>query len=177
MFIDFIFAIILLVACFKGFRKGLIVALFSMLALIIGLAAALKLSALVSEYLSTHTGTTGKWLPFVSFVIVFVIVIILVNLVAKLIQKSVELVLLGWINRLGGVIFYLLMYAIIFSILLFYLVQLKVVSDETIANSISYPFIKPLGPYVIDKLGEIIPLFKNLFGQLQSFFETLAKPA
>lgn len=177
MFIDFVFAIILLVACFKGFRKGLIVALFSMLALIIGLAAALKLSAVVSEYLSTNTGTTGKWLPFLSFVIVFVVVIILVNLVAKLIQKSVELVLLGWINRLGGVIFYLLLYAIIFSILLFYLVQLKVVSDETIANSISYPIIKPLGPYVIDKLGEIIPLFKNLFGQLQSFFETLAKPA
>ncbi len=177
MFIDFIFVIILLVACFKGFTKGLIVALFSMLALIIGLAAALKLSAIVSEYLSTETGTTGKWLPFLSFILVFIGVVILVNLAAKLIQKSVELVLLGWVNRLGGVLFYLLLYAIIFSIVLFYVVQLKLVSDETIANSISYTFIKPLGPFVIDKLGEIIPLFKNLFAQLQLFFEALAKPA
>lgn len=177
MFIDFIFVIILLVACFKGFTKGLIVALFSMLALIIGLAAALKLSAIVSEYLSTETGTTAKWLPFLSFILVFIGVVILVNLAAKLIQKSVELVLLGWVNRLGGVLFYLLLYAIIFSIVLFYVVQLKLVSDETIASSISYPFIKPLGPFVIDKLGEIIPLFKNLFAQLQLFFEALAKPA
>ena len=174
MFIDFIFAIIILVACFKGFRKGLIIALFSMLALIIGLAAALKLSAVVSEYLSSSTGATGKWLPFLSFILVFAAVVILVNLGAKLIQKSVEMVLLGWVNRLGGIIFYLLLYGIIFSIVLFYLVQLKVISDETIVKSISYPFIKPLGPFVIDKLGEVIPLFKNLFGQLQTFFENLA---
>ncbi len=176
MFIDFVFAIILVIAVYKGFSKGLIVALFSMLALIIGLAAALKLSAVVSEYLSTSTGTTGKWLPFLSFILVLFLVMLLVNLGAKLIQKSVELVMLGWINRLGGVIFYLLLYAILLSIVLFYLVQLKIVSDETVTNSISYPFIKPVGPYIIDKLGEVIPLFKNLFGQLQAFFENLAKP-
>lgn len=176
MFIDFIFAVLLIVACYRGFRKGLIIALFSMLALIIGLAAALKLSAVVSEYLSNNTGATSKWLPFLSFIIVFAAVVILVNLGAKLLQKSVEMVLLGWVNRLGGIVFYLLLYGIIFSILLFYLVQLKVVSDETIAKSITYPFIKPLGPFVIDKLGQVIPLFKNLFEQLQTFFENLGKP-
>lgn len=177
MFIDIIFALILVVACFKGFSKGLIVALFSMVAIIIGLAAALKLSAVVSEYLSNSTGATGKWLPFLSFILVLFVVVLLVNLGAKLIQKSVEMVMLGWANRLGGIIFYLLLYAIIFSILLFYLIQLKMVSAETIASSVSYPIIEPLGPFVINKLGDVIPIFKNLFGQLQTFFETLAKPS
>jgi membrane protein required for colicin V production len=33
--------------------------------------------------------------------------------------------------------------------------------------------VAPWGPKVIDNLGKIIPVFKDLFLQLQSFFENL----
>jgi membrane protein required for colicin V production len=33
--------------------------------------------------------------------------------------------------------------------------------------------VAPWGPKVINNLGKIIPVFKDLFSQLQSFFETL----
>ena len=39
--IDIAFAIILIIACIKGYQKGLIIAVFSIIAFIIGLAAAL----------------------------------------------------------------------------------------------------------------------------------------
>ena len=42
MILDIIFVIVLLLAIYKGLRKGLIVGLFSLVAVIIGLAAALK---------------------------------------------------------------------------------------------------------------------------------------
>ncbi len=47
MLIDIIVVILLVMAIFKGLRKGLIVAVFSFLAFLIGLAAALKLSTLM----------------------------------------------------------------------------------------------------------------------------------
>ena len=46
--IDIIFAILIVIAIFKGYRKGFIIAIFSVLAFILGLAAALKLSATIA---------------------------------------------------------------------------------------------------------------------------------
>ena len=173
MIIDIFFMLLLLLACFKGYSKGLIVALFSIIGFIAGLAAALKLSAYAAEKLSGSFNTSGKWLPFVSFLLVFLVVVLLVNLGARLLQKSVEMIMLGWANRLGGILLFIVLYSILLSVFLFYAVQLHFLSDEALAASVTYPYLKPIGPAVIDGLGTVVPIFKNLFTQLQDFFGQL----
>lgn len=170
MLIDAVFVLLLFIACFKGYQKGLIVAVFSLLAFVIGLAAALKLSATVADKLASGIHISGKWLPVISFISVFLIVVILVNLLAKLIQQSVELVLLGWVNRIGGILFFVLLYSFIYSIFLFYLVQLKMLKPAVTSESKCYFLIQPLGPFVINKIGVIFPFFADMFSQLQEFF-------
>ena len=170
MIIDIIFLMLMLLACVKGYSKGLIVALFSVLAFIAGLAAALKLSVYATEKLSGTFSSAGKWLPLISFVLVFLVVVILVNLVAKLIQKSVEMLMLGLVNRVGGMILFVLFYCILLSILLFYAVQLRIISAETVKASVAYPYIEPLAPKLMHALGSIIPWFKDMFEQLKEFF-------
>ena len=172
--IDIIFAVILIIAVIKGLRKGFVVALFSIVAFIIGLAAAIKLSAVVAVHLQNNVALSNRWLPFISFIIVFLAVVILVNLGGKLVEKTFEMAFLGWANRLGGAIFYVLLYIIIFSILLFYAEKINLIKEETISNSVTYPYIKPWGPAVMNGFGKIIPLFKDSFQQLESFFESLS---
>ena len=172
--IDLIFAVILIIAVIKGLRKGLVVALFSIVAFIIGLAAAMKLSAVVAVYLQKNVAVSNQWLPVISFIIVFIVVVVLVNLGGKLVEKTFEMAFLGWANWLGGAIFYLLLYTIIVSIFLFYAEKINLVKQEMISNSIVYPYIKPWGPAVINTFGKIIPLFKDSFQQLESFFEKLS---
>ena len=175
MFIDIVFLILLLLACVKGYSKGLIIALFSVIGFIAGLAAALKLSDYAAEKLSGTFNSSGKWLPFISFLLVFLVVVILVYLGARLIQKSIEMVMMGWINRIGGVILYILLYSILFSIFLFYAVQLRLLSAETINASQAYSYLQPLGPFIINSLGSVIPVFKDMFVQLQDFFGHLSE--
>ena len=170
MVIDVAFAVLMVLACIKGYSKGFIVALFSIVGFIVGLAAALKLSSWVAVKLATAVSISAKWLPFVSFLIVFIIVIILIKLGARLIQKSVELIMLGWLNRLAGMLLFALLYSILLSIFLFYAVQLRFISSETIASSQIYSYIQPLGPKVINSLGTVIPFFKDMFTNLQDFF-------
>lgn len=170
MFIDIVFLVLMLLAIVKGYSKGFIIALFSIVGFIAGLAAALKLSAYVAARLSGTFSTSGKWLPFISFLLVFIAVVVLVNLGARLIQKSLELVMMGWINRIAGILLFALLYSIFFSIFLFYAAQLHIISAETIAASTAYPYLQPLGPAVINSLGTIIPIFKDMFQQLQDFF-------
>ena len=173
MFIDVFFLLLMIMACFKGLRKGFIIALFSIIGFIVGLAAALKLSAVVAEKLSSNLNASGKWLPALSFLLVFIVVVILINLGARLIQKSFEMVMLGWVNRIGGMLLYALLYSIFFSIFLFYATQLHFIKAETISASQVYPYIKPLGPKVINSLGTIIPVFKDMFSNLEKFFGSL----
>ncbi len=174
MVIDATVVILLILAAFKGLRKGLVVALFSLLAFIAGLAAALKLSAVVAASLSLHVNPAFKWLPFLSFLLVFIAVAFLVNLGGRFIQKAIETLMLGWINRLGGMFFYIILYLLIFSIVLFYAGQLHFLREETVARSTFYPYIQPLGPKVIESLGDIIPFFKGMFAELQTFFDGLS---
>lgn len=175
MIIDIGFVILLVVAIFKGLRKGLILGIFSLLAFIIGLAAALKLSVIVAEYLKNSAGSFSRWLPLISFMLVFIAVVFLVGLLARVIKKTMQFAMLGWLDSLGGMILFLIIYTIIFSIFLFFAEKLFLLPPATIQDSLTYPYIAPWGPKVIDNLGNIIPVFKNMFIDLQDFFGTLAK--
>jgi len=175
MIIDIIFAVLMLMALFKGIQRGLIVALFSLLAFFIGLAAALKLSAVVAVHLSEQTNLTGFWLPIISFLLVFFLVGFLVRLGARWVQESIEFVWLGWLNRLLGVLFYIVLYIIIFSILLFYATQIHLIKQETILASATYDFIEPWGPFVMNAFGKIFGAFSNMFTDLTDFFENFSK--
>lgn len=174
MLLDIIFAIIVILAVLQGYRNGLIAGLFSLVAIIIGLAAAMKLSTVLTDMLGKSTGISQEWLPLISFVIIFLVVLLLVRWVAKLIEKSVEIAMLGWVNKLGGVVFYVAIYTIVFSVVLFYLERMKVIQPETIQKSITYSFVQPWGPKAINGFGAIIPVFKDLFGELEKFFEKIA---
>jgi membrane protein required for colicin V production len=173
MLIDIIAFILLLVAVFKGLSKGLIVAVFSFIAFIIGLAAALKLSTAMAKYIGENVEISQRWLPFLAFIVVFLIVVLLVRLGAKLLEGAVQMAMLGWANRIGGVVFYVLLYLFIFSVLLFYATQLNLIKPETIAASVTYNYIAPFGPKTMNLLGAVIPLFRDMFEELLHFFDVV----
>jgi membrane protein required for colicin V production len=177
MFIDFIAIGLIVLSIFKGFRKGLVVAVFSLRAFIIGLAAALKISAVVAEYLGSNTNISHRWLPMFAFILVFFVVVLLVRLGAKAIEGGLRMAMLGWANKLGGIIFYLLLYFFIFSIILFYATELHIIKPETVQTSTTYPVIYPIAPVVMDALGSILPFFKNMFSELENFFDHLSQKA
>jgi membrane protein required for colicin V production len=174
MIIDLAFFVLIIMAALKGYNKGLIVAVFSLVAFIVGLAAAVKFSAIVAGWLGTQVSVSNHWIPLLSFALVFLGVVLLVKMGAKMIEKTVQFVMLGWVNKLGGVLFFCLLYVIILSIVIFYAEQLKIINQSTIKASKTYDFVKPFGPKVINGIGAVIPIFKDLFGQLQSFFDGVA---
>ncbi|MEO6330626.1 MAG: CvpA family protein, partial [Ginsengibacter sp.] len=113
----------------------------------------------------------------ISFFLVLIIILLLVGLLARLVKKTIHFAMLGWLDSLGGVLLYSCLYTIIFSIFLFYADKLSLLKTNVIANSKTYPYIAPWGPKVIDNLGNIIPVFKNMFAELETFFAVLAKKA
>ena len=175
MIIDIAFLIVLILAVFKGLSKGLIIGIVSFFGFMIGLAAALKLSVVVASYLKDSAGAFNKWLPLLSFMLVFIAVILLTGLLARVIRSTIRFAMLGWLDRLGGMILYTAIYTIIFSVFLFFAEKIYLIRSSAVNDSTLYPYVSPVGPWVMDNIGKIIPVFKDMFAELQDFFGTVAK--
>ncbi len=174
MIIDFLFAMLLVFAAFKGFSRGFIVAVFSAVAFMVGLAAALKLSSAVAVSLHNKMGVTGYWLPVLSFLAVFIVVALAVKWGAAILKRVVSFVLLGWLDALAGFVLYALLYSMIFSIVLFYAARMHLISPETQLQSKTFGIIEPFAPAVMRFIGKVIPFFSHIFSDLGRFFQSAA---
>jgi len=176
MIIDALLAVVVLLAIIRGYSKGLIMGVFSFLSILIGLAAAVKLSAWVAREAEARFQWHSAWLPFLSFLAVLLAAILLVRLLANLLQTFMELMLAGWINKIGGIFMYILLYGTLFSTLLFYLEKIQLIGPDMVKDSHSYPYIHRVGPVLLDGMGKLLPIFKGMFGELSAYFEQL-KPS
>jgi membrane protein required for colicin V production len=177
MVVDILVLLAVVVAILKGYQQGLIMALFNTLSLWIGLAAAVKLSAVVAPSLAAYIPAGPRYLPMVSFILVFLGAIIIIRFAGKVLQKTLEAAKIGFINRLAGVILYLLLYLGIISVLFFYVNSIGLLNEAITEKSSTYSFIAPYGPAVLNATGLIIPWFKDMFAELNSFFEGLSEQA
>ncbi len=171
MYIDIILAIVFLVASIKGYQKGFFVSLFSFVGYLLGMFLAIKCSAMLAEKMKAHTGQMEKWYPFLSFVLIMAGTFVIAGLIGKIFKKSAESVMLGWLDRLGGVVLYMCIFGIITSFILFFLCKVGVISNQTSHKSILYPLIEPIAPNLMNFSGKIIPACKGVIDQLNHYFD------
>jgi membrane protein required for colicin V production len=172
--IDILFFIFIFIAIVHGWRKGLILALFSMLCGLIGLAAAVKLSAVLATHMKSDLHMTSRWLPVFAFIIVFVFVILIIRWAGRVLEKLIKMVLLEWLNKLGGILLFLVLYLSVYSVILFYGTKTQIISKQMIGNSQFYSLIAPFGPAVIRFITGFIPFGQDMFVALEGFFDRIA---
>ncbi len=171
---DIIFITFLFLFMYKGYRKGAIVSLFSFLAIVIGVIAALKLSSTVSNLLFAQSDSSyARWVPLLSYAIIFILVVLLVRFTAKFIEKAAKSLMLGLINRLLGAAIYGFLVCIVFSTFYWLLNQVHIISPETIAYSRSISTLEPLAPRMFALLQSVLPFMGNAFNDLLHFFDEL----
>ena len=171
MIVDTLFLLIIAYSAYKGLSKGLIMAVFSFASLFVGMAAALKLSSLAASWLGRSDALPSQWWPVVAFLLVYVAVLSAVRFLGRMLEKAVAGISLGWVNHVGGFLLYAALYLLLFSVLLFYLVQLNLLSAEQREASLAYPYVAPWGPVALSGAGKVFPFLGDVFGELQRFFE------
>lgn len=173
--LDIVVLILLIFAFFRGFRKGAIVAIFSLAGIVIGMIAALKLSGTLSQWLLEHDWVSSAWVQLISWLILFLGVVMLVRLGAKAIERLLKLSMLNGVNRVIGGLLYMFIAAFIWSCLLWLGNKAHLISPETMVISHTYSFLAPVAPFVFEKLGNILPFTKDLLESLSHFFDGVNK--
>ena len=158
--IDIILLILLAVALIAGFRKGFVKQVISLAVLIVGAWLSTRLATEVSQWLVALLKYEGAMLNIVSFILIFLAVAILLNLIGKLIEKILKITMLGWLNRLLGMIVSVFKIAILLGIAVYLIDSLNnilgFIPEEDIASSQLYAPIKGVAE-------TLFPFIKSLF--------------
>jgi len=111
--LDWLLVSFLAMAAFKGFQRGFIIELASLVALVLGIWAGIHLSERVTEAMGLEVKSAA-----LAFLITFILVLVAVHLLARLLTKLIDLAQLGIPNKLAGILFGVVRSAFMLSIAL-----------------------------------------------------------
>lgn len=104
-YLDFLILIPLIIGAWRGFKKGFVIEIFTLLALLVGIYAGIHFSDFVAIFLRDNLGMTSKYLPAISFTITFLLVGAMVFFGGKMLERGLKLVALGTVNKFAGLFF------------------------------------------------------------------------
>lgn len=117
-FVDIIIIVPLIYAAWVGFKKGLVIEVFTLLALLVGIYAGIHFSDWTSQLIKDNIDIEGKYLPVVAFTLTFLAVGAIVYFAGKMIERMLKVVNLSPINKIFGLLFGLIKMVYTLSILI-----------------------------------------------------------
>lgn len=117
-FIDIIIIVPLIYAAWRGFKKGLVIEIFTLLALLVGIYAGIHFSDWTSDLIIQNFKIEGRYLPVVAFTLTFLAVGAMVFFAGKVIERMLKLVSLSLLNKLLGLFLGIVKMTYILSILI-----------------------------------------------------------
>ena len=158
---------IVIVCCFLpvlyfGIKNGLVKQLVALAVLYFGITLSLRFSAPVGEWVVEHTGISEFWGKAISFILIFFAVALVLSLFGRILEKIIQISLLGWLNKLLGIVMTFCIFALLLSVIV-YLVDsanniLEFIPKEKLEESRFYPAL-------LDLSQQLFPRFKDLFQQ------------
>lgn len=155
-YLDIIFIVPLIWAGFRGFKKGLIIEVSTLLAFGLGIWGGIHFSNFIAELLSDSI--ESKYVPLVSFSITFILIVATVFVLGRMIEKAVNLVQLKLVNKVTGAAFGVAKIVMVMSVLLVIVnsfdQKANIVPKDLKENSLLY---QPLSDISL----KVIPALKN----------------
>lgn len=148
--LDIFILVILLLGLIKGWMSGLLRQVVSIIGFVVGLLVAMMLYSSFGEWLAPCIGTdilTGRA---IAFVLLWVGIPILLLWVAWILTRTIEVIHLGILNRLGGACIGMLKYMMLLSCLQNVAVRVHCISDEKENDSLLFRPVQSISGVLFD---------------------------
>jgi len=174
--LDLLLLIPIISGAISGFRKGFIIGVISLLALIMGVLGGFYFLNWGVTILINEFGLSGRMLPVFAFIIIFIGIIIIVNFIGKVLKKIIHMILLGGVDRLAGALVGAFMWTFLVSSLIWVASVFKMSFPiDWEEGSLLYVYIKPVAPFIAGMLDGIIPAVSDIFEGLGELIDTTIK--
>ena len=164
-FIDIIIIVPLGYAAWQGFKKGFIIELFTLLALLVGIYAGIHFSDWTAQFIRDSFDVEGKYIPVVAFSLTFLAVGAMVYFAGKMLEKMIQVVNLSPVNKILGIVFSLLkmLYTLSIGIILLetYDERGEFIPEDVKTESLLYEPVKVIASATIPAIEESTIWLKN----------------
>jgi membrane protein required for colicin V production len=137
---DIIVGVILAYSLIRGLFRGLVKEASSIIGVLGGFFAAYSFYGLLAGYLSGVVSNPA-YRNLLAFLTIFCAVVVLVNVLAIIIKYLLKIVCLGWLDRLGGVVFGFIKGALIVAVLFLALTAFLPKGTPLIKDSLTAPYV------------------------------------
>jgi membrane protein required for colicin V production len=170
-FIDILFGIPLIYFAYKGFKNGLIIELFTLLALLVGVYAGIHFSDFTAELIKDKMNVKSTYLPVVAFTFTFIGVGAMIYFGGKVLEKMVSVAHLSIFNKLAGVAFAIIKTAYFLGVFVVlmdsYDEKGDFIAEETKSDSLLYKPVKSLSFSITPYFKESSIFIKNAMKEEQ----------
>lgn len=160
--LDIILLLCLVWAVVQGLRKGFISQVIAIISIISGVWMSARFTNVVCTWLSQWISGSEQVLKVVAFTLILVAVFLVLAALGKALEGIIRLVMLGWLNKLLGVVFSLLKCLLILGLIVLAFNSLnstiQLIKPEYLADSILYGPIRDLANSVFPYVKEMITL-------------------
>lgn len=154
--LDLSISLLLLIAFFNGYRKGLIMQIIGLATIVLAAIFGGKLAQRILPEISRLIDLSPEVAKVISFVLAFVAIAVALSLIGRVVQRFVDVVLLGLLNRLLGAVIAAGTMALFLSIILNLVTMLdtneQVINRKTKEKSFFYPRVEAVVPAIVPYL-------------------------
>ncbi len=164
--IDILIAILLVLGGFLGYKRGFLMELFFLCAIMLGVFIGFRLMGAGVEYLHKEFNADTRILPYLSFLIIFILVVILVTFLGRRIKNLVDTTFLGKVDALAGAILGVVKYMFCASVMIWLISSFHYsLPTHWTKDSWLYPATAGFAPRVAALISDFLPFFKEIFKQ------------
>lgn len=157
---DIIFLCCLALAGIIGFKRGGIRQIAIFLAIYLGITLSILYYNDFSAWIESRITISHKWSPVLAFLLIFAGSALVLTIAGNLLAKLMKISLLGWLDRLAGVIMGAGIFAMVMSVTVYFFnaanEQFALVPQSRLSASIFY---EPL----LSFSKSVFPFLKSLF--------------
>ena len=143
--------------------------IISLIALILAVIGGFHFLHWGISFLSENFQLSGKFLPFLAFLLIFVGIVLFVNLVGKMVKKIIHMAFLGSVDRVAGSLFGILKFVFFFSLIVWAFQVFGLELPQHLQDdSIFYEYVVSVAPFTVDVFGFIIPASTDLLDDISN---------
>ncbi|WP_035558985.1 CvpA family protein [Hymenobacter sp. IS2118] len=170
--LDILLLLPLGIGAVKGFRRGLVLEVVSLLAFVLAVVGGLSLLSAAVPLVRHYVGSAFGMLPLVSFALVFVAIMWGVHLLGGLLRTAVHLTPLGLLDNLLGGAAGVIKWLLGLSLLLHgtRLAGLPLLSPTLVADSLVLPVVQQATPLAMQLTAYVLPFAQDLLVKMKAAF-------
>jgi membrane protein required for colicin V production len=163
MIIDLLFLLVAGYGFYRGYNSGILRTVFVALSILVGLFIAMRYSVPFTHTLQNIFKVEHAFMFIAGFLLAFLIAMFFIRIIARLIERLLKNLNVNFINQIAGGVVFSAALILVYSVILWFLVESSVIPRQNIEESYTYPYLESYPQQSQELFKKIQPIIRDFW--------------